>query len=90
MNAKLTGLVAAAAVLLTVGTAAAAETQGPADISKEGEGMLYNFRDADALTGGNNGANGGMITVKNAVMRRTLIRPRASFVTEMLKSVENI
>ncbi len=84
------GAAVAAAVVLISSSAWAKPTSGPADISKTGEGMLYDFRDADSLTAGSRGPTGGTITVRNRTMRRTLIRPRTHFVPELLKSVEQI
>ncbi len=90
MKKAILGLAAAAAIVTSAGLAAA-DTQGPADISKDGdEGLYYKFIDPDALNATGNMANGGVIVVKNAIVRRTLIRPRASFVPEMVKSVEQI
>jgi hypothetical protein len=83
------GIALGTALALSAGSAAA-ETQGPADIAKDKEGLTYDFRDADGLTGLGHDANAASIRVHAGIVRRTLIRPRASFVQEMLKSVEHI
>jgi hypothetical protein len=53
------------------------------------EGYGYEFED-DPLNAGGFGPNDATIKVRPRAARTTLIRPRTSFVTEMLKSVENI
>jgi hypothetical protein len=65
--------------------AAAAGDAGGGD--KDGYG--YEFED-DPLNAGGFGPNDATIKVRPRAARTTLIRPRTSFVTEMLKSVENI
>jgi hypothetical protein len=54
-----------------------------------GEGYGYEFSD-DPLNAGGFGPNDATIRVRPTAARTTLIRPRISFVQEMLKSVENI
>ena len=54
-----------------------------------GEGYGYEFED-DPLAAGGFGPNDATIKVRPKAARTTLIRPRTSFVPEMLKSVENI
>ena len=49
----------------------------------------YEFSD-DPLNAGGFGPNDATIRVRPGAVRTTLIRPRTSFVTEMLKSIENI
>jgi hypothetical protein len=56
---------------------------------KEGEGYGYEFAD-DPLAAGGFGPNDATIRVRPGPVRTTLIRPRTSFVPEMLKSVENL
>lgn len=91
------GLVAAAFVLTT---ASAFAQQPPAPGGggaasaklKEGakdEGYGYEFSD-DPLAAGGFGPNDATIRVRPGPVRTTLIRPRTSFVPEMLKSVENL
>jgi len=54
-----------------------------------GEGYGYEFDD-DPLSAGGFGPNDATIRVRPRAARTTLIRPRTSFVPEMLKSVENL
>lgn len=61
------------------------ETEGGGD----GDGYGYEFAD-DPLSAGGFGPNDATIRVRPGPVRRTLIRPRTSFVPEMLKSVENL
>jgi hypothetical protein len=63
---------------------AAKETEGGSD-----EGYGYQFED-DPLAAGGFGPNDATIKVRPKAARTTLIRPRTTFVPEMLKSVENI
>ncbi len=63
-----------------------------AQIEKEekgDDGYGYTFSD-DPLNAGGFGPNDATIRVRPRAARTTLIRPRTSFVPEMLKSVENI
>jgi hypothetical protein len=55
----------------------------------DGEGYGYEFED-DPLNAGGFGPNDATIRVRPKAARTTLIRPRTSFVREMLKSVENL
>ena len=55
--------------------------------SKEGYG--YEFSD-DPLSAGGFGPQDATIRVRPGPVRTTLIRPRTSFVPEMLKSVETL
>jgi hypothetical protein len=54
-----------------------------------GDGYGYEFDD-DPLNAGGFGPNDATIRVRPRAARTTLIRPRTSFVPEMLKSVENL
>lgn len=56
---------------------------------KGGEGYGYEFDD-DPLSAGGFGPNDATIRVRPRAARTTLIRPRTSFVPEMLKSVESL
>ena len=91
----LSGLVAATFVLLSAQSfaqdAAAAPGAAPAAGAKpEGGGDYgYKFED-DPLSAGGFGPADATIRVRPGPVRTTLIRPRTSFVPEMLKSVENI
>ncbi len=90
MKRVLFGLVAAAFVL----SSASAFAQGAGGVKttvstgKE-EGYGYEFSD-DPLAAGGFGPNDATIRVRPGPVRTTLIRPRTSFVPEMLKSVENL
>jgi hypothetical protein len=53
------------------------------------EGYGYEFDD-DPLSAGGFGPNDATIKVRPRAARTTLIRPRTSFVPEMLKSVESL
>ncbi len=53
------------------------------------QGYGYEFSD-DPLSAGGFGPNDATIRVRPGPVRTTLIRPRTSFVQEMLKSVENL
>ena len=53
------------------------------------KGYGYEFSD-DPLNAGGFGPNDATIRVRPGPVRTTLIRPRTSFVPEMLKSVENL
>ena len=63
-------------------------TKATAGGGKE-EGYGYEFSD-DPLSAGGFGPNDATIRVRPGPVRTTLIRPRTSFVPEMLKSVENL
>src|SRR5688572_17539874 len=68
----------------------AAGAGGPVkDTGKTDDGYGYEFED-DPLNAGGFGPNDATIRVRPKAARTTLIRPRTSFVPEMLKSVENI
>jgi hypothetical protein len=81
------GLVAGAGIFLA-SSAAFAQDAKSSD-SESGDGYGYEFSD-DPLSAGGFGPNDATIRVRPGPVRRTLIRPRTSFVPEMLKSVENI
>jgi hypothetical protein len=79
-------LLAGIGVLLVTSFALA---QGKAGAGKKDEGYGYEFTD-DPLNAGGFGPNDATIRVRPGPVRTTLIRPRTSFVPEMLKSVENL
>lgn len=90
------GLVAAAGVLFVNSVAFAQDGAAPAPgagagakSSDESGGYGYEFSD-DPLNAGGFGPNDATIRVRPGPVRTTLIRPRTSFVPEMLKSVENL
>jgi len=85
---KKAGIVAATGVmvLLLTSTAfaqAAKESGGGAD------GYGYEFED-DPLSAGGFGPNDSRIRVRRGAQRSTLIKPRTQFISELLKSVENL
>lgn len=80
----LSALVVGAGVLIS--TTAFAQDVKSSD--QEG-GYGYEFSD-DPLNAGGFGPNDATIRVRPGPVRTTLIRPRTSFVPEMLKSVENL
>ena len=85
------GVVAAALVLLSV-PAFAQDATATATASGKSDGSGdygYKFED-DPLSAGGFGPADATIRVRPGPVRTTLIRPRTSFVPEMLKSVENI
>ena len=57
--------------------------------SDTNDGYGYEFND-DPLSAGGFGPNDATIRVRPGPVRTMLIRPRTSFVPEMLKSVENL
>ncbi|MCC6525190.1 MAG: hypothetical protein IT373_21230 [Polyangiaceae bacterium] len=68
---------------------ASAFAQG-VDIEDKGTGdVVYKFGD-DPLSALGRDTNLAVLKVRNHTVRKTLIRPRVSFVREMLKSVESI
>lgn len=74
---------------LLVGGDAFAQAGGGAAAGGKAEGYGYEFSD-DPLSAGGFGPNDATIRVRPGPVRTTLIRPRTSFVPEMLKSVENL
>ena len=76
--------------LLFVASTAAADDR-PSSVSevKKATGWIYAFDD-DPLSGGGPDLSAPRIAVMAHALRQQLIRPRATFVTEMLKSVENL
>jgi hypothetical protein len=82
-----TGIVAAVLVSAVASSAFAQPKAGAG--GKKDEGYGYEFSD-DPLNAGGFGPNDATIRVRPGPIRTTLIRPRTSFVPEMLKSVENL
>jgi hypothetical protein len=78
-------VVIAAVSVMSVASEAMAQGSKP----KKEEGYGYEFSD-DPLNAGGFGPNDATIRVRPGPVRTTLIRPRTSFVPEMLKSVENL
>lgn len=83
--------VLARGVAISIGVAAFALSSAAMaqDAKEKGEGYGYEFSD-DPLNAGGFGPNDATIKVRPRAARTTLIRPRTTFVPEMLKSVENI
>jgi hypothetical protein len=77
---------AAAFALAPAALAQDAKSGGGGD---KADGYGYEFSD-DPLNAGGFGPNDATIKVRPRAARTTLIRPRTTFVPEMLKSVENI
>jgi hypothetical protein len=87
----LIGLAAMSVLLVSSVASAQAPGGGKANAkgSKDDSGYGYEFSD-DPLSAGGFGPNDATIRVRPGAVRTTLIRPRTSFVPEMLKSVENL
>jgi hypothetical protein len=94
MNNKskwLLGVFAATVVVAVPGLSRAQDASAaPSSTGSGGQGDYgYKFED-DPLSAGGFGPSDATIRVRPGPVRATLIRPRTSFVPEMLKSVENI
>ncbi len=63
--------------------------QGVKESKGDSEGYGYEFED-DPLAAGGFGPNDSRIRVRKGAQRSTLIKPRTQFITELLKSVENL
>lgn len=81
-------LVAAAAGVVAILLGSSAWAQDVRSTDEDG-GYGYEFDD-DPLAAGGFGPNDATIRVRPGPVRTTLIRPRISFVDQMLKSVENL
>jgi hypothetical protein len=93
-NKWLVGGFLAAALVMTSGVSKAQEAAGGGGVTTTGAAAGngdygYKFED-DPLAAGGFGPSDATIRVRPGPVRTTLIRPRTSFVPEMLKSVENI
>ena len=82
-------LVAVAGAVLFSSTAAAQELGGAAKSTDTEGGYGYESSD-DPLNAGGFGPGDATIRVRPVAVRSQLIKPRISFVPEMLKSVENL
>ncbi len=82
------GLVASAALLVAAcfSLSASAEVK---TIRTQEKDVAYTFHD-DLLNSDVGGPGGGTIIVRPRAARSTLIRPRVQFITELLKSAENL
>ena len=85
------GLVTAVVALLSVPAFAQDAPAGGGDKAGAGGAGDYGYKfEDDPLSAGGFGPTDATIRVRPGPVRTTLIRPRTSFVPEMLKSVENI
>lgn len=82
------GLVAGLVGFSLIAVAPAAFAQDAKESTGD-DGYGYEFTD-DPLSAGGFGPNDSTIRVRAKAQRTTLIRPRTSFVPEMLKSVEDL
>jgi hypothetical protein len=89
MKTKRVVVAVAALSVLLMSSVASAQGKAKAKESKDEQGYGYTFDD-DPLAAGGFGPGDATIRVRPGAVRTTLIRPRTSFVTEMLKSVENL
>jgi len=87
-STRLSAAIVAGICMMLVAPLASAQTKA-ADAGKKDSGYGYEFSD-DPLNAGGFGPNDATIRVRPGPIRTTLIRPRTSFVPEMLKSVENL
>ncbi len=88
MNKSTRKVLFLAALFGVVFTSSTAMAQDVKSSDSDG-GYGYEFSD-DPLNAGGFGPNDATIRVRPGPVRTTLIRPRTSFVNEMLKSVENL
>ncbi len=89
-NSPTKWLVTVAALGALLLSSASSFAQDAKSTGGEGNGDYgYKFED-DPLAAGGFGPSDATIRVRPGPVRTTLIRPRTSFVPEMLKSVENI
>ena len=81
----------AATLLLLSAQSFAQDAAGGAGAAGGGDKGDYGYKfEDDPLSAGGFGPSDATIRVRPGPVRTTLIRPRTSFVPEMLKSVENI
>ena len=88
ISTRISAAIAASICVMLAAPLAFAQTK-TSDSGKKDSGYGYEFSD-DPLNAGGFGPNDATIRVRPRAARTTLIRPRISFVPEMLKSVENI
>jgi len=87
-NLKKCAFVGGTALLIVVTMTATAFAQAAKE-AKADDGYGYEFED-DPLSAGGFGPNDSRIRVRRGAQRSTLIKPRTQFITELLKSVENL
>ena len=83
---RVSAVLATFSALVFVATTSVAQTK---ETEGGDDGYGYEFDD-DPLNAGGFGPNDATIRVRPRAARTTLIRPRTSFVPEMLKSVESL
>lgn len=89
-STRLSAAIAAGICMMLAAPFASAQTKtADSGGGKKDQGYGYEFSD-DPLNAGGFGPNDATIRVRPGPIRTTLIRPRTSFVPEMLKSVENL
>lgn len=76
-------------LIFSVSTIAYADESPVNKITQDKTGYGYEFDD-DPLHAGGFGPNDATIKVRPKAARATLIRPRISFIPELLKSVEHL
>lgn len=89
MDPRLTRSAAALGFVLVLAWCAPARAQR-AEVVQNPKGYRYVFKDGDQLHSDGATAGQGLIHVRPIAARSTLIRPRVSFVAELLKSVEHL
>lgn len=82
------GLAAAAALFVVAGFSLSASAEVKT-IQSQDKDVAYTFKD-DLLNSDVGGPGGGRIIVRPKAARSQLIRPRVQFITELLKSAENL
>jgi len=87
-NLKKIGFVSGSTLVLLVAMTANSFAQGAKESASD-DGYGYEFED-DPLSAGGFGPNDSRIRVRRGAQRSTLIKPRTQFITELLKSVENL
>jgi len=75
--------------LITLALVSTASAQDVKETAGGDDGYGYEFED-DPLSAGGFGPNDSRIRVRRGAQRSTLIKPRTQFITELLKSVENL
>ena len=84
---KIYGVAVAAATAVVVFTSvASAQVRNQRHVN---DATFYDFEDDDLLAAGL-GPMGAVLTIRPNAGRQQLLRPRAHFVPEMLKSIEHI
>jgi hypothetical protein len=86
---KKTGFVLALALGIFAATSASADNTTTYVEKKDGNDQNVIFTD-DPMTAPGMGPLGEQIKVRPSAVRMMLLRPRTQFITQMLKSVENL